>query len=151
MEDLSPIWGCVKGIGLLSLSTWFCEGLEEDFAFLACLEQEDDLEVAGRSAAFPCADGLPDGESCRVHGAATQAPGPVWGERAGHRRRQRHRSASGQGVCEARSQEGEHGCEGSSHLLLCSAPEPSTQMLTAFSLGGIDGITLERGDGALIF
>lgn len=95
----------MKGIGFLSLSAWFCEGLEEDFAFLACLEQEDDLEVAGSSAAFPPADGLPGGESCRVHGATSQAPGPVRGERAGHWRRQRHRPASGQGVREARSQE----------------------------------------------
>lgn len=94
----------MKGIGFLSLLTWFCEGSEENFTFLTCLEQEDDLEVAGRFAAFPRADGLFGGESCRVHGAAAQAPRPVRGERAHHRRGQRHRPPSGQGVCETRSQ-----------------------------------------------
>lgn len=89
----------MKGIGFLSLLTWFCEGPEENIAFLTCLEQEDDLEVAGRFVDFPSADGLSGGESCCLYGAAAQAPRPVRGERAHHRWGQRHRSPSGQGIC----------------------------------------------------
>lgn len=112
----------MKGIGFLSLFTWFCEGLEENFAFPSCLEREDDLEMAGRFAAFPRADGLSGGEGCGVRGAAAQAPRPERGQRAHHRRGQRHRPPSGQGVRQTRSQKGEQRREeeggGSSHLLL---------------------------------
>lgn len=121
--------------------------LEENFAFLPCLEQEDDLEMAGRFAAFPSADGLFGGESCRVHGPATEAPRPVWGERAHHRRGQRHRPPPGQGVCQAGSPKGENrfGGEGRGELPPAARlGSPPTPKPFPSPLGGIDGITLER-------
>lgn len=132
----------MKGSGFLSLLTWFCEGLEENFAFLACLEEEDDLEMAGRFAAFPRADGLFGGESCRVRGAAAQAPGPVRGERAHHRRGPGHRPPPGQGVREARSQEGEHPPEGAG-----GSERPPAALLGSLRPGGCSPCPPPRGGG----
>lgn len=99
-----------------------------------CLGEEDDLEVAGRPAAVPGADGVPGGESCRVPGAATQAARPVPGERAGHRRGTGHRPAPGPGIRPERSQEGEQGGEGEHPpAALPGSPVPPP-------LGGIGGI-----------
>lgn len=63
------------------------------------------MEVAGRPAAVPGADGVSGGESCRVPGAAAQAARPVPGERAGHRRGPGHRPPPGPGIRPERSPE----------------------------------------------
>jgi len=98
----------MKGAGFPSLFPWSCEGLEERFATHRP-EQEDGLEMAGRRAAAPRADALPGAESRRVRSAATQTAGPVWGRRAGDGWGTRHWPPAGQGVRQARSQEGEVG------------------------------------------
>lgn len=62
--------------------------------------------MAGRVGGVPSADHLPGGQSRRGAGAARQAAGPVTGERAHHRRRERHRAPARPRVRRTRRQEG---------------------------------------------